>query len=169
MSFTVVLLSVVSAAHLLVTLSLARQVRRLARQAEARPVVLEMDETVGPFHADTTDGARVDRTALPDFGLVAFFSPACPASVDQVPGFRSIAGRFPGGREAVLAVLVGEERAARPYAAELERVARVVVEPERGALGRAFKVRGFPAYALVDATGLVLASSGELDEVFVIP
>ncbi|SDQ87220.1 hypothetical protein [Thermostaphylospora chromogena] len=169
MSFLVALLTVVSAVHLMVTLALARTVRRLTRQVGSRPVILEMDETVGPFHALTTDGVRLDRAALPGFGMVAFFSLTCPSSLDGVDGFRSVAGRFPGGRDAVLAVLVGEERAAEPYARMLEPAARVVVEPERGALSRAFKVRGFPAYALVDATGRVLASGGELEEVFVIP
>jgi hypothetical protein len=76
----------------------------------------------------------------------------------MVPKFIAYATDVPGGRQRALAVVVGESGAAAEYVAALESVANVVVEPLDGPLAVAFRVRGFPALAIVDADGTVLDS-----------
>ncbi|WP_433497217.1 hypothetical protein ACQP1K_19910 [Sphaerimonospora sp. CA-214678] len=175
MQYVAALIGVMWVAHLGVTMILVRRVRRLTgligpRPVLQRPMILEEDETVGPFCAVTTAGRTVSRELLPEVGLAAFFSPICPEAVERIPGFVATAGRFPGGTDAVLAVIVSEEPdAAEPYVRMLEPVAGVVVEPERGELSRAFKARGFPVFALLDAKGRIMASGERLEQIFEIP
>jgi thiol-disulfide isomerase/thioredoxin len=114
--------------------------------------------TIGDFAALSADGEPVRRDLLADRTLVGFFAPDCAPCREMVPKFIAYATDVPGGRQRALAVVVGESGAAAEYVAALESVASVVVEPLDGPLAVAFRVRGFPALAIVDADGTVLDS-----------
>lgn len=71
---------------------------------------------------------------------------------------------MPGGRQQALAVVVGQEGTAEQVA-QVAPVARTVVEAPDGPLAKAFSVKGFPAFAIVDDSRRILASGYDLDQV----
>jgi len=151
--------------NLVLTVGVIRRLREhteliqgLPRMQPPEQIMLPAGETVGPFTAVTEDGAEVSRDGLADETLVAVFSPTCSACAEQLPLFLDRARSFPGGRANVLAVVVGDREEAAAQAARLAPVARVAVEEHGGPVARAFDVRGFPAFARLDADGRVLAS-----------
>jgi thiol-disulfide isomerase/thioredoxin len=113
--------------------------------------------TIGDFAAFATDGEPVRRDLLADRTLVGFFAPDCAPCREMLPTFVAYA-TVAGGRQRVLAVVVGESETAAEYLAALEPVARAVIEPPDGPVAVAFHVQGFPALAVVDARGTVLDS-----------
>ncbi|MEV1142788.1 MauE/DoxX family redox-associated membrane protein [Micromonospora sp. NPDC049799] len=166
------LLTVVCLAN---TVALAVVLRRLRQQsallkvsiegvANPEPIMLAAGATVGDFTATTVDGAPVTRADLRGETLVAFVSPSCPACAESLPGFVARAGARPEGREGVLAVVLGSGEAAGRLSDQLTPVARVVVEPERGPVSRAFGVDGYPAFGLL-AGDTMVASHFVLDRV----
>jgi hypothetical protein len=131
--------------------------------AQGDSVMLPPGETVADFVATTMDGERVSRGELVGSTLVGFFSPDCEPCKERLPQFVDHAEHHPGGRRQVLAVIVAQdEDTARPVAAELASVARVVRDVGAGPVPRAFGVQGFPAFALVEPGGMVRASGYEL-------
>jgi hypothetical protein len=58
-------------------------------------------------------------------------------------------------RAEVLAVIIGQGPESVPYLADLTEVARVCTESPDGVIGRAFAVRGVPAFFVLDAGGTV--------------
>ncbi|WP_344161016.1 hypothetical protein [Nocardiopsis rhodophaea] len=103
-------------------------------------------EEVGTFTTATVDGETLTRDALVGDTLVGFFSPSCAPCREQLPKFVDRARQMPGGREHVLAAVVGDGAAAEHMVAELRAVARVVAErPGGGALSTAFQAVAFPA------------------------
>ncbi|HEX6682135.1 MAG TPA: MauE/DoxX family redox-associated membrane protein [Candidatus Limnocylindrales bacterium] len=146
-------LGIFNAVVLVVILRLLRKQTRLlllsigsAADRQAM-VMVENGGRVGRFDTETVDGERVTRESLRGTTLVGFLSPTCAACADSLPGFILRARRR--GRDQTLAVVVGEPDTAREMRDSLRDVARVVVEPEMGAVARAFKVDGFPAFAIL--------------------
>jgi hypothetical protein len=135
--------------------------RRTADDTEFEPVMMGPGERPEDFTAVTMDGSMITSNA--EHGLIAFLSPGCKLCHEQLPDFMEYARRFPGGRGATIAVVVGEGPQAEELAARVESVARVVIEAHGGALSTAFKVRGYPAYAILD-DGAVQASGYGLDQ-----
>jgi hypothetical protein len=148
----VVLLIVVSAAHLLLTFGLVRRLRelqtRLTALATSAPDVMTLG--VGdriPQYA----GLSVDGPAL-----WGFFSPQCDACHERIPDFRAAADAHHGS---VVAVVVRDGGDVDALVAELDGAdrdgRRVVVEEPGGPMTGAFGVHGFPAFAFVDPDGTV--------------
>jgi hypothetical protein len=130
--------------------------------AVARPA----GATVDAFTATAADGTAVGRDRLAGLTLVGFFSPGCGPCHERLPEFLGRAREMPGGRDRVLAVVVGDpdrtDDRADDMVAALAPDAVVVVEQRATGLARAFGVRGYPAFALVDADGVVRASGTDL-------
>jgi hypothetical protein len=82
--------------------------------------------------------------------LVGFFTPGCPACVERLPEFISHARQKTPDQ--TVAVLVGEPEELTEMI-EPRAVAGVVLEPPQGPVAQAFEVKGFPALALLDASG----------------
>ncbi len=125
-------------------------------------------EEVGAFTAVTVDGLPVSRDLLTDETLVGFFSPGCPACKEQLPKFVEFARSMPGGRDRVLAAVVGDVRRTTDMVAMLNPVAHVVAEPAQGgAVGGAFQVAAFPSVLKVAANDsgrpVVTAARVDLD------
>lgn len=128
-------------------------------------IVIGAGEQVGEFAATTTDGEPVSRDLLLEHTLVGVLSPDCSACQEQLPTFVERAKNFPGGRGQVLAVLAGEPAQVEQYRQQVAPVARVVIEPPiEGAVAAALHVQGWPAFAVIDAAGTVLASGVDLDQ-----
>lgn len=165
-------LGVLGLANLVLTLGLVRRVHAqsaLLRMSiegveNPRPIMLEAGEHVRPFAAATTAGDAVAHADLSGPTLVGFLSASCPACAESLPSFVARARLTPGGRERVLAVVVGGEDATAELRAALAPVARVVTEHASGPVARAFGVDGFPAFALLDGDRVV-ASHFALDRV----
>jgi thiol-disulfide isomerase/thioredoxin len=120
--------------------------------------------TIGRFEATSVQGQPVDATTLGARPLVGFFSPNCAPCKEQLPAFIAYAGSRPGGRDAVLAVVVGTDEETAAVVERLEPVATVVTELDQGPVQQAFGVTGFPAFVLVEQ-GTVAASDFRLEPV----
>jgi hypothetical protein len=119
--------------------------------------------TVGEFAARTLDGEDLSRRSLSGETLVAFFSPGCKPCLEKLPGFLDHAARRIGGRRLVLAIVAGGDAAGAEMAETLSPVARVVVEDGYdGPVARAFGVREYPAFCLVDSEGTIVAAEGDV-------
>jgi peroxiredoxin len=157
----VVLLTGISLVHLLLTVGLVRRIRehevRLAALAADLPdaMTMRVGERVPDFETRATDGEPVRRAGLTEPALFGFFSPQCDACTERVPEFRRAAAAHGGP---VVAVVVADGGDVETLATALA-FTRVVVEEPGGPVTGAFGVRGFPAFAYVDADG-VLRSRG---------
>jgi thiol-disulfide isomerase/thioredoxin len=156
--------------NLVLTVMVIRRTRRTAERIAAAPprssapVGLHPGMPAGNFTAVTISG---DSLTLADLtgerSLVGFFSPGCGPCEGQVLEFAELAGKVSGGARHVLAVVAAaeEERAAAvSFAAGLDGLASVVIEPAHGPVATAFAARGFPTVYVVGADGRIEA--GEL-------
>jgi hypothetical protein len=145
---------------LLLTLGVIRRLREQSellstRVSAGRAMGLSAGKAPGPFSAVTTAGELV--SGAPGLRLVAFFA-TCPICPERVPPFAEYLRVHRVSRESVLAVSVGSGSDPQPYLAELAPLAQICVEPEDGAIRRAFEVTGFPWFFLLDADGVVTAN-----------
>lgn len=163
----VVLVGTVAVLNLLLTVGVIRRLRQhtekmtsLPASGEpAPPVMPGVGEQVGDFAATTDDGEPVSRDLLSGQTLVGVLSPSCGACEERLPEFVAKAKAFPGGRGQVLAILAGEREEMSKYREQLAPVARLVIEPLLdGPLAAALNVQGYPAFAVLDPTGTVVAS-----------
>ncbi|MFI6600570.1 TlpA family protein disulfide reductase [Nonomuraea sp. NPDC050536] len=158
----IALIGLLAALNLLFTVGVVRRLRdqsaelaalRESGQAKPRPVddvALPVGAPAGAFAATTIDGEPVTLGTFGERPLVGFFSPRCTPCKEQLPTFVKYAAARPGGRDTVLAVIVGTEEEAQETAELLRPVATVVVEPDAGPLQRALGVTGFPAFLLIE-------------------
>ena len=121
-------------------------------------VMMAKGSVVGDFLTTTVDSKIVSRAEIDD-SLVGFFSTSCDGCVDALKTFVPMAKLVPGGRDKVLAVVVGDRSNAGKFTDALTPVAQVVLEGEHGPITRAFEVNGYPAVAMV-GTGGVLTAAG---------
>jgi thiol-disulfide isomerase/thioredoxin len=127
--------------------------------------ILAEGKSVGPFEAVATTGEPVSRDGLSGRTVVGAFAPHCPACERKLPAFVDFAKTFPGGRDQVIAVVVGSREEADSYREQLEPVARVVIEsPGTGEIGTALALDAFPAFGVVDQSGMVVSSGVDLDQ-----
>lgn len=167
-----ILIGLLATANLLFTFGVVRRLREQTRQlAELRDrriaggdVALTAGSPVGEFTATDVDGRAVSLAALGASPLVAFMSTECSACHERLPSFLAFASARPGGRDRLLAVVVGPDVQAAELVRQLAPVATVVTEPEHGPLQQAFEVTGFPAFVLV-RHGVAEASSYDLSPV----
>ncbi len=147
----VVLTTALGLLNLLLTLAVLRRLREaVARERDAASDVIGIGRSPGDFSATDTDGRLLGRADLIGRTLVGFFSTTCSACVEELPHFLARAGDMAGGRERVLAVVHGDRPAADDVARQLADVARVVVEDPGGPVGKAFEVRAYPSWCLLD-------------------
>lgn len=149
-------------ADLLLTFGVLRRLREHAEQlAGFRQDTVVTDlaagEVLAPFTALGTTGEQL--TGPIGLRLVAFFSAGCSACPEQAPVFVDYLGENHIARDEVLVVIASSQAEPVGYAEQLAAVAPVSVEPPGGELETAFKVRGYPAFCLLDATGSVSAAS----------
>ncbi|MEU1375407.1 TlpA disulfide reductase family protein [Streptomyces triculaminicus] len=170
----VVLVGLLCTLDLVLTLGVIKRLREhtamLTKVADGgapgRPPVIKVGEQVGEFSAVSADGEALTRTSLSGDTLVAFFSPNCGPCHEMLPKFVEYARNVPGGREQVLAVVVGTADRARGQVAELGPVARVVVqEGSDTTVTDAFQVFGFPTLLQVtaDAAGRPVITRNHVD------
>jgi hypothetical protein len=168
------ILALLAAACVLNTVLVVLVLRQLRQQsallrvsiegvANPEPIMKVAGGRVDAFTAVTVDGEPVSADQLDGDTLVGFLSPGCPACAESLPGFLARAEEI-GGRERTLAVVLGLGSAADTLCERIAPVARVVNEPERGPVSRAFGVDGFPAFALLSGH-TVVASHFVLDKV----
>jgi thiol-disulfide isomerase/thioredoxin len=156
---------------LVLTLGVIGRLRQLTELISTLPsggrrpdAILAEGETAAPFDAVATTGEPVSRDRLSDRTLVGAFAPHCPACDEKLPAFVDFAKMFPGGRDQVIAVVVGPEDEAEPYCEQLEPVARVVIEPPMtGEVGKALALNSFPAFGVLDHSGTVVSSGVDLN------
>jgi hypothetical protein len=149
-------------ANLLLTFGVIRRLREhtelIMPGAPDVPVAgLAAGEPPSAFSTVTVDGRLVsDASGL---RLVAFFSSSCSVCPERVEPFTQYLADHQIGKDSVLAVVVSSKTEPPGYTDRLTEVARVSCEPEDGALAKAFKILGYPAFCLLDAAGAVLATS----------
>jgi hypothetical protein len=163
-----ILLAAAVALNITLTVGIVRRLREhTAQLTDLRnpdAVMAAPDTVTGEFSAETLDGQWLSERDWQGLTLVGFLSPTCAACHARLDGFVERAQQMPGGREQVLAVIVGTE-GTDEQVAKVAPVARTVVEAPQGPLAKAFSVKGFPAFALVDESRRIVASGYDLDQV----
>jgi hypothetical protein len=158
----VVIVGALCLVDLLLTLGVIRRLREhteiLARTGPSSGpgIGLGAGEVPDAFTATDADGVAVAGAA--GLSIVAFFSPTCSVCPKRAPAFVDYLRAHRVGRDEVLAVIIGEAAEPVPYLAELTAVARICAEPPEGPVGRAFGVRGVPAFFALGVDGAVLAA-----------
>ncbi len=167
---SVVLVGALGVVNLLFSFGVIRRLREhteILNQFGGQPhsVILEPGQTVADFAATTVDGGPVSVNTVDGPTLVGFFTPGCTPCQTKLPSFIEHARQHPGGRERVLAVIVGEnDEDTAPYVTDLNGTAHVVRDVDGGLVHKAFGVQGFPAFALIDLGGVVLASGSDVSD-----
>ncbi|QIS18657.1 hypothetical protein [Nocardia terpenica] len=154
----VVLVGAVCALDLLLTLGVVKRLREHTALLAARMPVLgapniETGMEIGEFATVTVDGSPLIPESLRTGTLVGFFTPDCRPCQEMLPKFVEYAKAVPGGRDRVLAVVVGNAGEAGDMVADLIPVARVVTEGDGGELTRAFRMVYFPSALTVAPNG----------------
>jgi len=163
-------LSVVCVLNLLLTVGVIRRLREhttLLDTMNPQPpqAMRATGAEVDDFAVTAQDGTPVARRLLAGLTLVGFFSTTCEPCHERLPDFVARARRMPGGRPRVLAVVASRADDHAGMVASLADAAAVVVEGPAGELARAFGVRAFPAFGLVDEAGTIVASSTDLGSI----
>jgi thiol-disulfide isomerase/thioredoxin len=158
----VVLVGALCVVDLLLTVGVIKRLREhtelLAMAGSGSKASLAAGQLVGEFSTVTTDGESLTRNSLQGETLVAFLSPQCKPCNEVLPKFIEYA-RAIGDRERVLAVIAQDEvEQVAPFLAELEPVARTVVEANSDPVNAAFQVTSYPVKLLVrpSADGVVV-------------
>jgi hypothetical protein len=125
------------------------------------PPSLTPGEPAPDFTARTLDGVEVSRTAAGGGDtLLAFFASGCGSCKQHLPGFRKIAAAAEQRGTQVLAIIEGTAETAAPILAGLERQVPAVLAPfEESSLIPDYRVRTFPTYLAIDASGTVAATA----------
>jgi len=124
--------------------------------------LLNPGELPAEFSTTSIDGEVVTRDGT-GRRLLAFVSPLCDMCAAQIPDLLDRAAHMPGGRDSVIVVTVGKGDAMAEYGQQFRPVARVVHETGTGAITRAYKLGGLPAFGLIDHDGRVVSSAIHID------
>ncbi len=134
----------------------------------ARAVIdLADGDSPAAFSATTTTGGLVTETS--GLRIAAFFSSSCSVCPGTVPPFAEFLASHGISRDVVLAVVQHDEGPLPAYLDELAGVCQVHVEPNGGPVGDAFRVRGYPAFCVLDDDATVLASGYDPASVLSVP
>ncbi|MFD7233922.1 redoxin domain-containing protein [Streptomyces syringium] len=158
-----IVLTVASAAHLLVTFGLVRRLRAhtdLLRQlAGSNDRLLPPGTALPAFAGRTTDGSTVTEASLQHPAAVALLAVNCPHCRTNLPDFVAYVQGAGYPREQVLAVVATDERtdpaAHKEMLDALAPVATLVSESgTQGTVAAAFGTQAFPTFYLTrpDAT-----------------
>jgi hypothetical protein len=134
--------------------------RMLAEKAPGRagpaPLGVPPGERVGDFTVTAVNGEPVSRSDLNGSTLIGFLAPGCPSCEAGLPEFITRAEAAAGGRDQVLAIVLGTSAGAGELCDQLAPVARVLTETEEGGpLVTAFGVGALPAFALLSGDTMV--------------
>ncbi|MEV0591391.1 redoxin domain-containing protein [Nonomuraea cavernae] len=158
--------------NLLLTVAVIRRLRehtelinRGGAQSSAQgEITLPAGSQVGDFRVVTGDDRVVTRDDLRQGMLVAFFSPRCPSCEEQKPAFLRYAADLSGGRDEVIAVLLGSPEELEGLREELSGVAQIVIEGDvDGDMSRAFGLSGYPAFCLMGQDGVLAVTGFRVD------
>ncbi|HEV2890714.1 MAG TPA: hypothetical protein VGX28_10090 [Frankiaceae bacterium] len=159
----VVLLAVVTAAHLLLTFALIRRVRLLQEQGvggHAAEGVPRVGSRVGSFETETTTGRRLTEADVAD-ALVVFLSPGCAPCLTLADDLL----RKPPS-EAITVFVAGEPGPDTDAMADrVARLGTVAVVGDGGGPVTAFGAEAFPSVVrtrggVVEAAGLRMKDVG---------
>ena len=104
------------------------------------------------------DGER-ELTGPAGLRVVAFFSPLCAVCAERVPPFIEYVRGHAIARDSVLVAVEHNEGVAAPaYLDELAAVAQVCSGPDGDKVTAAFKMQGNPAFAVLNADGVLVAT-----------
>lgn len=146
------LLATLCVLNLLLTIGVIRRLREITTAAPPPDLTLGVGATIGDFRTTTTNGERITEESWGTRFVVAFLSPDCTPCRERLPDFLAHASTSPLPS---LAVVLGEAREAAEMVAALERVCPVVVERYDGPISSAFRVRGTPAFVVVEGKKVV--------------
>ena len=156
--------------NLVLTYAIIRRLREHGELLSKRPGLSDPDSVVhpagtvvSPVRAVTVEGEAIVVGEAGRQTLVGFFTPRCPACIERLPEFVSLAAGMPGGAADVVAVTIGAPEETGDLRAGLAAVALVVNEQDGGPLGKALGVQGYPAFALLDSSTIV-AGGFELND-----
>ncbi|WP_283135283.1 TlpA disulfide reductase family protein [Rhizohabitans arisaemae] len=161
----VIVLTVLLGLNLLLTFGVVRRLREHTKQlaelaSSTRGGLPKAGSTIEQFVAETVDNRPISRDMLADGSIAAFFSPSCEPCKTTLPEFVTYATTFPGGRDRLLAVIVGNEDSADMVAA-LSPVARVVLD-DKDEVAKAFGVQAFPTLCLLGPDHTIDAAAHDL-------
>ncbi|MEV0419719.1 TlpA family protein disulfide reductase [Streptosporangium canum] len=151
----VVFVGLLCSLNLILAVGMIRRLREHTAQlsgvgrVNGAPPTIDVGEEVGDFTTTAIDGESLERKLLTHETLVAFFSPGCRPCREKLPKFVEYSRSISGGRNRVLAVVVGETEETGLFVTDLSPVARVAVEDLDGPLSRAFKVTSYPTMLTV--------------------
>lgn len=114
-------------------------------------------ERVAAFSAFTRSGELLTGTG--GLRVAGFFSSGCSACPEQVGPFTEYLADNRVPRDSVLSVVLAADDDLPSYADRLGDAGRVCVARPDSEVVTAFKVSGFPAFALLDDTGALIAAS----------
>ncbi len=117
---------------------------------------LQAGQSPGAFSAVTIAGNTVSNAT--SLRMIAFLSSFCSVCPERVPPFVEYLSSHRIGRDSVLTVVAGSITDPPPYLDRLAEVAQVCFEPVDGEVARAFGVKGFPVFAVLDASGALITS-----------
>jgi hypothetical protein len=163
----VVLVGTVSVLNLLLTVGVIRRLRALrgqpGRTRGGGPGLLPPGATMMGFATRTVDGVPITAGTLASPTVVGLFSTECDLCRDEAPRFAALVERGDYPRDQVLAVVVGDPSATRPFLEALRERVQLVVEPVGGPVGAGFSAVTFPAFYLIDDTGTVRAAASDVE------
>ncbi|WP_020390319.1 TlpA family protein disulfide reductase [Kribbella catacumbae] len=169
LSAAVVMIGLLAALNLVLTIGVIRRLRVHTEQLTASlggigspELILPAGSAVGEFAATAESGRVINLEEPTGLRLIGFFSANCGACEERLPQFTEHAATFPGS---VLAVAVGAGFATDRLVEALSEVGEVIVEEKGGPMHEALDVSGYPALALVDAAGKVVASGWDLSAI----
>ncbi|GGV87485.1 hypothetical protein GCM10010294_69450 [Streptomyces griseoloalbus] len=163
----VVCVALLGLLNLILMLGVLRRLRdhsALLADRGGNPFAIAVGQEIGEFETSTVDGEPISQDLLEDGTVVAFFSPGCGPCETEVPRFADFAETAPGGRNRLLAVIVGETGDATPFVSALCAVSRVVVEDRNGALSTAFRATAYPTVLRVgrEDTGQLVVTANRV-------
>ncbi len=135
-------------------------IRRLREHGELLSERAGVPMPIAILQAGERPGDGADVTGI---RLVAFFSPQCGPCKEMVPEFARYAAGVADGPASILAVITEDGPEASQMATPLLGSAVVRFEPPGGPLAKAFRVKGFPAWCVLDEHGVVQHSGTGID------
>jgi hypothetical protein len=162
----VVVVGLLCLADLLLTFGVIRRLREHTDQLagfqsphDAPVTDLADGATPAPFTAETLTGEQVTGPA--GLRMVAFFSATCSACPERVPPFLEYVRANQLDPDSILAVMLNPTGEAVTYQEDVAQVARIVIESHDGEIGKAFKVRGYPTFFVLDGAGSLSEATHE--------
>ncbi|MFF3441941.1 hypothetical protein [Streptosporangium sp. NPDC002721] len=161
------LVGMLCAVNLILTVGVIKRLREHSGllSGMSGPPTIPVGKEIGGFLTSTVDGELLSDGLMSDDSLVAFFSPGCGPCKTTVPAFVEYARKLPGGRDRLLAVVVGDPDEAAGFVGDLNPVTRVVVENAEGALSTAFKTKAYPTLVRVGtrADGRLVVTANDVN------